>query len=174
MSTLDRNKPTRKDRLRLIISGVQKHYPNGTLVLAGQTFNVPTQLVQFIQQDIDATDVADKARAAWLERVQVQEDSHQKVAPVLRALKSAVLSLYGDTQNASSTLADFGYSPRKLTAKTSAKKAQAADKGLATRAARHTLGKKQKKDIKGTVPAPTKAPEPVPAPATPPAPVKTP
>jgi hypothetical protein len=166
MSVLNRNKPTRKDLLRLLISGVQKHFPSGQMTLAGQTFNLPSDLVQHIQADIDATDAADKVRADWLAGVQVQSDSHQKVGPVLRALKRQVLARFGDTQDASSTLADFGYAPPKVTAKSAVTKATAADKGRATRVARHTMGSKQKLQVKGTVPA---APQPA-APASPPSP----
>ena len=165
MSTLDRNKPTRKDLLRLVISGVQRHFPSGQMTLAGQTFNLPSDLVKFIQADIDATDAADKVRADWLAGVQVQTDSHQKVGPVLRAFKRQVLAKFGDTQDASSTLADFGYAPQKVATKSVATKAAAAEKGRATRAARHTMGKKQKLQVKGTV---TAAPGPA-APASPPA-----
>ena len=167
MSTIDRNKPTRKDLLRLVISGVQKHFPSGQMILAGQTFNLPSDLVKFIQTDIDVTDAADKARADWLAGVQVQTDSHQKVGPVLRALKRQVLATFGDTQDASSTLADFGYAPPKIAAKSAATKATAAERGRATRTARHTMGKKQKQPVKGTVPATASPPT---APASPPAP----
>src|ERR1700722_8623344 len=142
MSVLNRNKPTRKDRLRLIVSGVQKHYPSGQLTLASQTFNLPSDLVKAIQADIDATDAADKARADWLAAVQVQTDSHQKVGPVLRAFKRQVLAQFGDTQDASKTPADFGYAPQKVAVKSSATKVAARELGRATRAARHTMGAK--------------------------------
>jgi hypothetical protein len=167
MSALNRNKPTRKDLLRLIISGVQKHYPGGQLVLASQTFNLPSDLVKFIQADIDASDAADKVRADWLAAVQVQTDAHQKVGPVLRAFKRQVLAQFGDTQDASSTLADFGYAPPKVAAKSAETKATAAEKGRATRAARHTMGKKQKQPVKGTVPTTASPPA---VPASPPTP----
>ena len=166
MSVLNRNKPIRKDLLRLLISGVQKHFPSGQMILAGQTFNLPSDLVQYIQADIDATDAADKVHADWLAGVQVQRDSHQKVGPVLRALKRQVLAKFGDTQDAGSTLADFGYAPPKVSTKSVVTKATSADRNRATRAARHTMGSKQKLQVKGTVPA---APEPA-APASPPSP----
>ncbi len=175
MSTIKRNKPTRKDQLRLIVSGVQQHYPSGQMKLASQTFNLPSDLVKAIQADIDATDAADKARADWLAAVQVQTDSHQKVGPVLRALKRTVLGQFGDTQDASSTLADFGYAPPKVTEKSSATKAAAAEQGRATRAARHTMGSKQKLQVTGTVTPPsppaTPASPPAAGPAAPVAPV---
>ena len=169
------NKPIGQDLLRRIARGVQMHYPSGQLSLAGQTFNMPTDLVNLIQGDIAVIDAADKARADWLAAVQVQTDSHQKVGPVLRALKRTVLGQFGDTQDASSTLADFGYAPPKVTEKSSATKAAAAEQGRATRAARHTMGSKQKLQVKGTVtpasPPATPASPPAAGPAAPVAPV---
>jgi hypothetical protein len=171
MTNIDRNnKPTRKDRLRLIASGVELHFPSGQTILAGQTFNLPSDLVKLIQVDIDATNAADKVRADWLAAVQVQLDSHRKVAPVLRALKRLVLAQFGDTQDASSALADFGFTPLKVPAITAGAKATSVEKSRATRTARHTMGSKQKKLVKGTVettaPSPaTPAPTPAPGPA---------
>jgi hypothetical protein len=131
--------------------GAQTHYPSGKLVLANQTFDMPADLVNLIQGDIDATDASDKARADWLASVQAEKDLHAKVDPVLRAFKRQVFAQFGDTQSASSTLGDFGWSPPKVAEKTSTTKAEAAAKGKATRAARHTMGKNQKKDVKAAV-----------------------
>ncbi len=51
---------------------------------------------------------------------------------------------------ASPTLADFGMTPRRNTdARTIAEKGDAIEKSLATRKARHTMGKKQKKALRG-------------------------
>ncbi len=159
MTITNDNKSSRNQNLRLIIGGVEKHFTNASLVLAGQTFTA-AQLIQFFQQDIDASDAADKARATWLQLVQAQEDSREKTAPVLRALKGQVFAQFGESQGASATLADFGYSPRKVAQKTTVTKAEAAGKSLATREARHTMGKNQKKSVKGTVATSTTAPSP--------------
>jgi hypothetical protein len=171
MTATDRNKPTRKERLRLIAAGVIKHYSNASLMLSGTTYNA-SSLEQAIQKDIDATDAVDQARATWTSLVQKERDSHVALAPVLRALKSQVIANFGDTKNASSKLADFGYAPRKVVMKKVETKATAVAKVKATRKARNTLGKNQKKHVKGTVPAPAPvaapaaaASSPVPAPS---------
>ncbi len=167
-SIANANKSTRKDALRLIAAGVQMHFPSGTLILANQTFEMPADLVNLILADIADTDAADKARAAWLAAVQVQTNSHEKLAPVLRALKAQVLAQFGDTQDSATTLADFGYSPRRVGPRSVEEKAAAAVKGLATRAARHTMGSRQKErvtgNVTGVVVTPVVAP-PSPAPA---------
>jgi hypothetical protein len=140
----DDNKATRKERLRTVIAGVRKHYPGGSLVLLGQTLT-PAQLALRIQQDIDATEAADLAYPAWLQRVQLQRDSHEKLAPILRALRAQVFAKFGDAKDAAGTLGDFGLSPRKVAHRPVATKADAAMKGRATRSARKTMGKRQRK-----------------------------
>src|SRR3979409_1544989 len=82
------------------------------------------------------------------------------VTRVLRGLREHLLNVFGDTSPA---LADFGLAPPKKPVTTPEKKDAAADKMRATRAARHTMGKKQKKAIKGVVPA--TAPEAPPPPS---------
>jgi glyceraldehyde-3-phosphate dehydrogenase/erythrose-4-phosphate dehydrogenase len=151
MSALDRNKPSRNDQLRLIAAGALKHFPNGNLLLANHTFTTAADLATFIQADIDACDAADRARAAWLTAVHEQTASHAAVAPVLRALKRQLLAQFGDTPAANATLADFGYTAPKVVQRTSTANAAAAAKARATRQARHTMGKNQKKDVKGKV-----------------------
>jgi hypothetical protein len=178
MTATDKNKPTRKERLRLISAGVAKHYANTSLMLNGVTYPA-SSLEQAIQKDIAATDAADQARATWSSLVQAERDSHVALAPVLRALKSQVIANHGDAKDASAILADFGYTPRKVTKKKVATKATAVALVQATRKARNILGKNQKKKVKGTVSAttPTAAPattasSPTPAPSpTAPAPV---
>jgi hypothetical protein len=171
MSNQTNNKPTRKDRLRTLVNGVQKHF-TGPVVLRGQTVT-PAQIVAFLQQDIAATDASIQAHDAWLEKVQLEKASHQQLAPMLRALTSVVMGQFGDTPDAASTLGDFGLKPRKVPKRKVAAKAQAVAKGQATRTARHTMGKDQRKAVKGTVAAgtpataPAASPAPV-APATPP------
>jgi hypothetical protein len=57
---------------------------------------------------------------------------------------------------------DFGFLPKKTTAKTAETKHTAVLKMKATRDARHTMGKKQKQKIKGTIVAPAAPAAPAP------------
>ncbi len=76
-----------------------------------------------------------------------------------RNLKPYVIAQFGpDSKQA----IDFGFPPRKKTARTVEQKAQAVDLALATRKARHTMGSKQKAEIKGTLPQPPPAVTPAP------------
>jgi hypothetical protein len=88
--------------------------------------------------------------ANWHATVLADRALRTSVTRVLRGLREHLLNVFGDTSPA---LADFGLAPPKKPLTTPEKKAAAADKMRATRAARHTMGKKQKKAIKGVVPA---------------------
>jgi hypothetical protein len=92
------------------------------------------------------------------------------VGPVIRALERRVLADFGDTPQAGTALADFGFAPPTVSQPTADTKATAVEKRRATREARHTMGKNPKKNVKGTVAAPSptpSGPSPAPAAATP-------
>ncbi len=170
MTTSDKSKASRQDRLRQVVAGATKHFQaTATFTLAGASYTVAT-LSQLCQSDVAANDAATQARATWLTTVQTQRDVNAKTDPVLRAFKAYVVSLYGDTATAGTTLADFGYTPRKPRSTDVAAKATAAVKARATRAARGTLGAVQKKAITGATPKPATPATPTPqATTTPPA-----
>jgi hypothetical protein len=75
-------------------------------------------------------------------------------------LTTYILGSYG--ASALQMLQDFGFTPPKPRGgrKTASSKAQAVVQAKATRVARHTMGKRQKSKIKGSVPAqPSTTPE---------------
>jgi hypothetical protein len=136
--------------LKQSIAGVQKRFPNATLLLGGTTFTT-AQLVGFFQSLIDAITAAVAAKAARAEAV-----------ANLHALEPKVMTVHGDllafveaTLGRSATvLADFGKQPSTRKTPTAAEKAAAVQKREATRAARHTAGPVQKKAVKGTATPP--------------------
>jgi hypothetical protein len=135
----------------MLVIGAQKHFaPTASFTLAGRTYTL-AQLVQFCTDDIAACDGSVQAKAAWLTAVQAERSRHHDAEPILRAFKAYVTSFYGDSPTAGDVLGDFGLSPRKVPVKDVAVKSVAVEKMLATRKARHTLGKVQKKGIKGTI-----------------------
>src|SRR5256885_12693022 len=152
MTTTDKSKMSRQDRLRKVLAGTEKHFPpNASLTLAGATYT-PAQLADLAKKDIAASDKATQTKAAWLTTVQVQRDMHAQVDPVFRAFRSVVIVQFGESQNAADVLADFCYTPAKPRNKNIAVKDAAAKKAKATRAARHTMGKRQKAKVRGTFP----------------------
>ena len=143
-------KATLEQRIRGLIAGTQKHPPTGSLTVGGGTFTATT-LVQLLQSLADALGAVDSAKASWKDALKNAADVKAKVGPVVQAYRSWVVATYG---NAPSMLADYDVTPRKVPAPlTAEQKVAKAAKAKATRTARNTLGKKQKKSVKGTVPA---------------------
>jgi hypothetical protein len=152
MSGIRPTKTTLQQRARGLIAGTQKHLSNETLSFNGATFE-PTALTQLFQQLIDALVRADAVKANWKDALKAMKDAKAAVVPTLGAYQSYVVNRFG---NAPSTLEDFGIAPCKVRAPlTAEQKALAVAKRKATRAIRHTLGPKQKKNVKGTLPANT-------------------
>jgi hypothetical protein len=147
---MDTNKPTNKDLNTKAMKGVDKHLASLTSIMIGGTAYTNLTLKAVFQADIDATNAADSARTQWRDLVVKAKAARTLAVRARLALKSYLVGLYG--KNAVGILEDFGFSPPKSPGKKTAKaKAGAVDKSAATRAARHTMGKSQKKSVKGAV-----------------------
>jgi hypothetical protein len=158
------NRPTTEGHDVQVLVGIKKNLQNvSSLPLAGTTYTM-TALEQLIQSRIDAANAVVNERANWLHASATYKALNAQVTQVVRALRQYALNAFG--QN-SPTLADFGFTPPKKVTLTPEQKAARTAKALATRKARGTLGKKQKKAIEGT--GPTTAPATPPAAAPPPA-----
>ena len=116
-----------------------------SLPLGGTTYT-PATLVALVQSRIDAANQVATDKAAWQNAVKTYDALNTKVTVVVHDLKQLVIGAFGAT---SSKLADFGFSPKKVTVLTPAQKAAAAAKRAATRKARGTLGPKAKLGITG-------------------------
>ena len=150
MSKATLTKLTLEQRIRGLIAGTQKHMPTGPLTVGGATYTGAT-IVQELQSLADALASVDAAKASWKEALKNETDARAKVDPVVQAYRSWLVASLG---GAPSTLADYGLSPPKARAPlTAEQKVAAALKAKATRAARHTMGSKQKKAVTGTAPA---------------------
>jgi hypothetical protein len=144
------NRPTTQARDAQIILGLQKDLQHvSSLPLAGTTYT-PDDLVKLVQSRIDLNNVIAASRATWLSQVASNQALSAKLTPILRGLRQYVVNAYGET---SPVLADFGFTAPKKRVLTPEQKATAAVRAKATREARHTMGKVQKKNVKGTVPA---------------------
>ena len=147
------NKPTMQARCSKAIAGVAKHIANATTVgplrgIAWKSADIDATL----QAAIDAANTADIAKATWQKTVKTGSAAKVKALTLLAALKAYLAAT--NPSDAVDLLADFGFSlpkPRKVPVKT---KAAAAQKLVATRVLRHTMGKKQRKQVKGTNPQP--------------------
>ena len=173
---MNTGKSTDKVLAQQLIAGKQ-HFSTASSLMVGNTSVTPAQIEASLQRLIDLRAAVDDAKTASKSAIAVEDT----VAPPLRSQMAAyvayVKASFGETPN---VLADFGLKPKKArTPQTVEQKAAAVAKRAATRAARHTMGSKQKKDVKGTItviaPTPTTsapahvAPSPVvsaPAPGT--------
>jgi hypothetical protein len=151
------NKTARSDRNRKAIAGVQKHWSSlASIVLDGVTYT-PATLVKTLQTDVDAADATAAAAAVFHKAVAKEKDTRTTANAVFHGLKTLALSQYKGSPD---ILADFGLTPPSRQIPAADTVAGAVQKRAATRAARHTMGTRQKAKVKGTVP-PT-------VPATPP------
>jgi hypothetical protein len=132
--------------------------------------SLPTKdIIATLQSRIDSTKTVLSTRATWQTAVQADRDVRDKTKTTVSGLKQGLLvALAGHLD----TLADFGLTARQKHVATPEQKLAAAAKAKATRAARHTMGSKQKAGVKGTVtptaPATAAPAAPTPSP-TPPA-----
>jgi hypothetical protein len=173
------DRTTLRDRCRLAAAGIDKYLATEpTLPIDGAAIT-PADLKKSLQKQIDAADSTQAARAAWLSASAAEAALHDATVSTLSFLRSFVALKFGSKNEA--TLADFGFTPRTRKVPSAETKAAAAEKAAATRAARHTMGKRQKAKIKGTVApsAPAHATPGVatatrPAPAAQPAPAEAP
>jgi len=132
------------------IDGLNKHSQTITSLVIGGTSLTTAAIIGILQARLDAANAAQSTRAAWLNAVKADKDERAKTRTFRAGLRQALQVAFAGSIDA---LADFGLTPRKPRVVTPEKKAAAAAKAKATRAARHTMGKKQKAEIKGTVPA---------------------
>jgi hypothetical protein len=153
-----------------LIAGTKKHFPTtGSLVFGGATYT-PAQIEASLQTLIDLRAAVDAAKATAKAKVAAEKTQSTPARTLMAAFEAFVKVTFG---NAPDVLADFGLTPKKVpTPLTPQEKVVATAKRAATRAARHTMGKVQKKAVKGTIttivtPPPTTAPT-TPVVATPP------
>ncbi len=170
--------PNRTDEITAdqnLIDGLNKHAATITVIVLGGATATTKDIVATLQSRIDSAKAASSTRAAWLAAVQADQAERDRTKTYVSGLKQALLVAFVGQVD---TLADFGLTGRKPRVVTPEQKLAAAAKAKATRAARHTLGSKQKAAIKGTVvptaPATAAAPVPAPIPTPPEAPAPSP
>ena len=151
MSTIPNN-ATVVDACTKRLKALEEHVGNkGTIAMNGEDLKVSD--VQAIYQGcLDSRAALHKSRTQVKTALAAKASAEQARVAADKALAAWVITKFGaDSQQA----LDFGFAPRKAAARTVDSKAKAAAQAKATREARHTMGKKQKKLIKGTVVVPT-------------------
>jgi hypothetical protein len=144
-----RTKETDVALARQLIAGFRLHMSTiSSLTVDGVSFT-PAQIEAFLQELIDLRTAVDDAKSATKAKI-VNEEAQ---APALRSRMAALVAIVkGSFASSPDVLADFGLKPKKAaTPLTIGQMADAAAKRAATRAARHTMGPKQKQRVKGTI-----------------------
>jgi hypothetical protein len=149
--------------LKNLITGIQKNQPKGSFLLGGTKYTAP-QVVDALQSVVDALLATEAARSSLKDALVASDALVVKYGDLVLNLKHLLQVQAGSS---SSTLAEYGLTPRKPHGTTSPKvKVAAADKALATRTARHTMGSKQKSQITGATAAAAAAEAPAPTGST--------
>jgi hypothetical protein len=134
--------------LSAMISGLQKREQELAPFVIGSKQYTVAQVIAALQARHDATQAVTMTKAAWQAAVKTDHDGRASGQAFLAGVRQTLLTAYAGSVD---SLADFGLVGHKPHATTPEKQVAAAQKAKATRAARHTLGKKQKLALKGDV-----------------------
>jgi hypothetical protein len=147
VAVANQNRPSVKTRNTSVVTGIDKHVTGNTTI--GGVVYTPAALKAVFTDVNIAIDSAEALHKTWQEQVQATRVVSKTANLVFRLLRSFLIGQYGE--GAKAILNDFGMeTPKPKGAKTVAVKSVAGQKRQATRAARHTMGKVQKKAVKGT------------------------
>jgi hypothetical protein len=145
------NHTTERVRDELLIAGVEKHLASlSTLTLNGVSYT-PAQIVTRLQQRVKLLDAAEAAKAKAHDAVAANKQDRKDISALLQALRSTIIGMFGSS---SELLNDFGFVPRTAKKPNVVTKSKALEKRRATRTARHVMGKRQRKQVTGSVAAP--------------------
>ena len=145
-----------------LIAGVSKHLTSTTPVVLLGSSSTPAEITTKLQSIVSLRADVDAAKAATTAKLAAEAADMPSLRIFMNAFVTYLKAAYGASPD---VLADFGIHPKPRAPLTIQAKAAAAAKRVSTRAARHTMGPKQKEGIKGVAPGvisiPTTAPAPV-------------
>ena len=131
-----------------LMDGMNKHPTTIPTIYVGGAAVPATAIVAALQARIDTGKAVTSTRASWRAAVGAERDELAKSAVLVSACRQALLLAFAGQVD---TLAEFGLSARKPRVVSPETVVAATQKAKATRQARHTMGAKQKKEIKGDV-----------------------
>jgi hypothetical protein len=130
-----------------LAQGLGKRFaPGDTFTLGGKTYGRDELVAAFMRVGVLARE-SEMAHATWLAALEVERLYIEQQHRLRMQLQQFLQATYGPDGGVA--LEQFGLAPAKAGKKTVQVKAAAVDKALETRKLRGTLGKKQKKSIKG-------------------------
>jgi hypothetical protein len=156
MATTVRGKNSGPTLALQLIAGTDKHLTSATQVLlAGGSFT-PAEVTAKLQSLVKLRTDVDAAKATTQAKLAAEKADMPALRIFMDAYATFVRAAFGTQPD---VLADFGLQPKTRAPLTVEAKAAAVAKRAATRAARHTMGSKQRKDIKGAVTGVTITPQ---------------
>jgi hypothetical protein len=149
MATKSRSQGTVVALAQSLSEGVTKHLTGVTsMTLAGGSYT-PAQITTKLSEVVSLHTGVDAAKASTKGKLAAEKAAMPALRTFMSALVTFIKAGYGGQPD---VLADFGIQPPKARAPLTVEaKAAAAAKRKATRAARNTMGSKQKKGVKGNV-----------------------
>jgi hypothetical protein len=142
-----RSRRGRWTALGSLIEGIRKRLsPTEPLRLLGVVY-LPQELIALFQEERDGITAAEHAEAVARGARKRSRELIQRNHKLRMALEGHVRATFGDDIP---LLGDFGYERDKKGHKSVHTKVEAAEKAKATREARKTMGRVQKKKIKGS------------------------
>jgi hypothetical protein len=143
------SKVTQHARATKLLAGIAKRFPAKGRRLVGGTSYTRRELAALFQDQLDAMAESSAAHAALKAAVRRERAATERARAVEQDLRLWAESLYG---RASIAITDFGWRiAKKPGPKTAKAKRDVVEKGAATRAARETLGKRQRQKLRGAV-----------------------
>jgi hypothetical protein len=125
-----------------LVAGAMKHFSTVSSLTFGNGTFTPAQVEALLQKLIDLRTAVDDAKSATKAKIVAEAAQAAPLRSQMAAFVAYVKATFG---NSPDVLADFGLKPRKArTPLTIDQLAAAAAKRAATRAARHTMGSKQR------------------------------
>jgi hypothetical protein len=131
-----------------MIAGVQKHLSGASAVIVDGSSYTPAAIVKSLQGSIDSADATASATAAFHKATAAERAANTTGDGLYLGLRTYLVTQYKTQPD---VLADFGITLGSRRVPDASTMATAVVKRAATRAARHTMGKRQKLAVTGTV-----------------------
>jgi hypothetical protein len=132
-----------------LIAGTKKHLSTASSLAFGGNTYTPAEVGASLQTLADLRAAVSDAKAVTKAKVDAER---AQAPPLLGHMAEYVAFVRATFGNKPDVLADFGLDPKKARKPPTAEQSAAATaKRSATRAARHTMGSKQKRKVKGDV-----------------------
>ncbi len=149
MTTSSNNHLVRLNNDQKMAAGLRSELSTVGQLPIGKSTMTPEAIAQVFDERVAATLAVQAAAAAYRTAVKANRDTRARTATFVNAARQIVTGMFVESPDA---LAKFGLAPRRTGKRSTTATTIAVLKNKATREARHTLGKRQKEKIKGTVP----------------------